>query len=139
MSTDCYSISFGRENAHFPFRQSTYKAFIHSVLHELSAKTGTHADKLPVHFVQNKNYIACFYYGGKGNGFNVNTDFLPSLTPRQLREVIIHEFAHYLRNERFGPTKEKDGHDAKWVAICKELGIAGDRYHKMHVTQVFDK
>lgn len=138
MIDNCYSISFGREDSRFSFRQSTYESFIRSVLHELSVKTGTSADKLPIDFVQNKDYVACYFYGKQPGGFHFNTDYLPKLSPRQLHEVIIHEFAHYVRNERFGPTRKKQGHDTKWVEICHELGIEGNRYHKLHVTQLFD-
>lgn len=43
--------------------------------------------------------------------------------PECIETTVKHEFAHLVRYERYGPTRENGGHDKLWYAIMNELGV----------------
>lgn len=132
---DCFSI---------PIRISTVKKLVLTEMQRLALDTGCPIDKLFIRFfTRESSCLACFRYTldifGQYDplGFEFFTPLLQHLSARQLIDVTRHEFAHYVRLMRHGPTSDENCHDALWQKICLELGCTPSPYHTPHVTQLF--
>lgn len=124
-----------------PIHTDTVKRLIREEIAQLSRKTGLPGDRRPIIFVEDQTpELACFVYDGSGRGrplyFQFSLPWMSKLSAHQIVDTVRHEFAHYVRLVRHGITREKGGHDKKWMEICVELGCAPDRYHHEHLTRI---
>ena len=143
-------VLFTYDEFPIPFSEATVKRMIEGIIKELSVKTGLPGDKVPIVYCNDatESTLACYCYYPCGDGsvrhayfqFNLNNIESSGYSPSQLRQTVIHEFAHYVRGYRYGESKTHhidEGHDEKWREICIELGCRPDRYHNDHRTRLF--
>ena len=143
MNIEAIKIPMAYDRYQVPMSLRSISIFIQEEIKRLSDLTGLPGDKLPVKFdVKKKPYIACFVYqvDPYGNGLPIEFHFdLPNLSgisPRQLNDIIRHEFAPYVRLMRYGPHSKGNDHDELWQQICRSFGCPPSPYHTPHRTKM---
>lgn len=137
----------------FPFRiplsTNTIKKLIIETIDKLSYETGMPGNKLPIYFYNSPpeepdSTIAYFSYKDKGTfvepiSFSFNLykfRKIENISCSQIVDIVKHEFAHYVRDVTYGPTKD-DGHDDKYREVCKKLDCSPEPQHQTHLTKIF--
>jgi len=105
---------------------------IREELRRLDQKTGLHGAELPITYNRNHKCLASFYAGERKFAFSLCWFDNPDWAEEAARDIIRHEYAHYMNLERNG----LKNHGPEWEACCREVG-ATPSPHYMSVDWFF--
>lgn len=113
---------------------------IREEMRALDEQTGLHGADLRISLGSATRTLGCFrLYKGDVPGFRFSSYFLenPKFAEQSAKDLIRHEYAHYMMYEAYG--KEGFGHDARWKAAVASIGGTPDRIYREENNKAFLK
>lgn len=91
---------------------------IREELRRMDEITGLHGAELPITYNRNHKCLGSFYFEERKFAFSLYWFDNPNWAEEATRDVIRHEYAHYMNLERNG----LKNHGPEWEACCREVG-----------------
>ena len=91
---------------------------IREELRRMDRITGLHGAELPITFTRNHRCLGSFYVEERKFAFSLYWFDDPEWPEAEARDIIRHEYAHYMNLERNG----RKNHGPEWEACCLEVG-----------------